>query len=321
LVSDVSISGELSSNDLGTVDDLVKKIFKEYSKVKTEFEKLSNSSTPNPDSDWATFDTTVLEPAKIAFDKDKQEIIQLRNKKSSAPPAKDETPPSKENANDKYTKFYEKLTSKIGGGDNFNLPLEFSDYPKYVQTNFKEFNTDDDTVAGKINAAIDTLNHHPNLGGISIKTFNEMETGSLNLFFALLFFRCMKGTAEDKNMNGGKLERALTNLSLDNITDIIQELTRQKPNYSFVDIIDTLNKTLFDNNSQLVSVIDPSRHENPGVKEEAKLDPKFNDNDYVVGGSSSKSKKNRKSHKSYHPDIGKTKKHHHSHHKKISFVH
>ena len=41
------------------------------------------------------------------------------------------------------------------------------------------------------------------------------------------------------------------------------------------------------------------------------------------GGSSSSSvsKKSRKSHKSYHPGIGKTKKHHHSHHKKISFVH
>jgi hypothetical protein len=42
-----------------------------------------------------------------------------------------------------------------------------------------------------------------------------------------------------------------------------------------------------------------------------------------VGGSSSSSKKNRKSHKSYHPGIGKTRKHHHSHSepKRVSFVH
>ena len=41
-----------------------------------------------------------------------------------------------------------------------------------------------------------------------------------------------------------------------------------------------------------------------------------------VGGSSSSSKKNRKSHKSYHPGIGKTRKHHsHSEPKRVSFVH
>jgi hypothetical protein len=40
-----------------------------------------------------------------------------------------------------------------------------------------------------------------------------------------------------------------------------------------------------------------------------------------VGGSSA-SKKNRKSHKSYHPGIGKTRKHHsHSEPKRVSFVH
>jgi hypothetical protein len=41
------------------------------------------------------------------------------------------------------------------------------------------------------------------------------------------------------------------------------------------------------------------------------------------GGSSSYSKKNRKSHKSDHPGIGKTRKHHHSHSepKRVSFVH
>jgi hypothetical protein len=45
--------------------------------------------------------------------------------------------------------------------------------------------------------------------------------------------------------------------------------------------------------------------------------------DSPVGGSSSSSKKNRKSHKSYHPGIGKTRKHHHSHSepKRVSFVH
>ena len=40
------------------------------------------------------------------------------------------------------------------------------------------------------------------------------------------------------------------------------------------------------------------------------------------GGGSSASKKNRKSHKSYHPGIGKTRKHHsHSEPKRVSFVH
>lgn len=40
------------------------------------------------------------------------------------------------------------------------------------------------------------------------------------------------------------------------------------------------------------------------------------------GGSSSSSKKNRKSYKSYHPEIGKTRKHHsHDEHKRVSFVH
>jgi hypothetical protein len=46
------------------------------------------------------------------------------------------------------------------------------------------------------------------------------------------------------------------------------------------------------------------------------------DSAFKVGGSSSSSKKNRKSHKSYHPGIGKTRKHHsHSEPKRISFVH
>ena len=169
---------------------------------------------------------------------------------------------------------------------------------------------------GKINTAIETLNEHRKFNDISIETFITMETGSLNLFFALLFIICMKGEG-DKNMNEFKLERALTNLSLDKINDIIQALREKNASYSFVDIIDTLNKTLFDNNSRLAIEIDPSRHENPYVRRAAKLSANFD----AVGGSSSKSKKNRKSHKSYHPDIGKTKKHHHSHHKKISFVH
>jgi hypothetical protein len=44
--------------------------------------------------------------------------------------------------------------------------------------------------------------------------------------------------------------------------------------------------------------------------------------DFSGGRSSSSSKKNRKSHKSYHPGIGKTRKHHsHSEPKRISFVH
>ena len=320
VVSGDSISNQLSTEDTGIVDDLVKKILKEYSNVKTKFEKLSNSSTPNPDSDWATFDTTVLEPAKIAFDKDKQEINKIRSKKSSDLPAKDETPPSKENANDKYTKFYELLTSKTSGeySATLKLPLEFSNYPNYVQTNFKEFYTEDDTVAQKINAAIDTLNDNAELNGITIETFNKMETGSLNLFFALLFFRCMKEEiAEDKNMNRAKLQTALTNLSLDNIGYIIEELSKQKPNYSFENIIDKLNEQLFNSRSQHVIKIDPYMHDNLGVMRP----PSITDPRDTVGGSSSKSKKSRKSYKSYHPGIGKTKKHHHGHHKKISFVH
>lgn len=317
VVSSVSIMDQFS--DIAPVDDLIKKIFNQYSKVKSEFEKLSDSSTTNSDSAWTTFDTNFLEPAKIAFDTNKQEIIQLRNKKSSAPPAKDETPPSKENANDKYTKFYELLTSKIGGGDNFNLPLEFSDYPKYVQTNFKEFNTDDDTVAGKINAAIIALDETEST---PIETVKSISSGSLNLFFALLFFRCMKGKEDkdkDKNMNGAKLQTALTNLSLDKINDIIQELENQNPDYSFKNIIDKLNEQLFNSKSSLVIKIDPSLHDTPGVMADASL--RYGDPANMAGGSSSKSKKSRKSYKSYHPGIGKTKKHHHSHHKKISFVH
>ena len=40
------------------------------------------------------------------------------------------------------------------------------------------------------------------------------------------------------------------------------------------------------------------------------------------GSSKSKSKKKRKSYKSYHPEIGKTRKHHsHDDHKRVSFVH
>jgi hypothetical protein len=50
-------------------------------------------------------------------------------------------------------------------------------------------------------------------------------------------------------------------------------------------------------------------------------DRKENIVDSGVGGSSA-SKKNRKSHKSYHPGIGKTRKHHsHSEPKRVSFVH
>ena len=315
VVSDVSISGQLLSDDVVIVDDLVKKIFNQYSKVKSEFEKLSDSSTTNSDSAWTTFDTAVLEPAKIAFDTNKQEINKIRSKKSSAQPAKDETPQSKENANDKYTKFYELLTSKTDGdlSKTLKLPLEFSEYPNYVETNFKEFNT----VAVNINTAIITLNDNADLNGITIETFNTMETGSLNLFFALLFFRCMKGKeGKDKDMNGAKLQTALTNLSLDNINDIIQELEKQNSNYSFENIIDKLNEELLNSKSRLVNEIDPFMHDTQGMRRGLNLDSGF-----VFGGSSSKSKKNRKSHKSYHPDIGKTKKHHHSHHKKVSFIH
>jgi hypothetical protein len=91
VVSSVSISDQFSSEDIGSVDDLIQKILREYTKVKSEFENLSKSSTTNSDSAWTTFDTTFLEPAKSAFDKDKQEITQKRNKKPSATQARDVT--------------------------------------------------------------------------------------------------------------------------------------------------------------------------------------------------------------------------------------
>lgn len=58
----------------------------------------------------------------------------------------------------------------------------------------------------------------------------------------------------------------------------------------------------------------------------AQYKKKTNVNDTsLAGGSSSsksKSKKKRKSYKSYHPEIGKTRKHHsHDDHKRVSFVH
>jgi hypothetical protein len=322
VVSSVSISGQFSNEDLSSVDDLIQKIFNQYSKVKSEFETLSDSSTTNSDSAWAKFDNDFLEPAKIAFDKDKQEITQKRNKKPSSPQAEDVivTPPANEDATNTYTKFYQLLTSKTSDASSatLKLPLEFSEYPKYVQTNFGEFNTDNDKAVERIITAIGILDEHPDLTGISIETFNNMNTGSLNLFFALLFFRCMNGQT-DKNMNMVKLVRALPNLSLDKIGYIIEELSKQKPNYSFVDIIDKLNEQLFNNKSQLAIEINPSSQDTPGVSRVATLNPQ-NKGEWF-GGSSSTSKKNRKSHKSYHPDIGKTRKHHHTRHKKVSFVH
>uniref|UniRef100_A0A6C0EY89 Uncharacterized protein n=1 Tax=viral metagenome TaxID=1070528 RepID=A0A6C0EY89_9ZZZZ len=325
VVSSVSISDQFSAADLQLVDELVKKIFNQYSKVKSEFEKLSDSSTTNSDSAWAKFDNDFLEPAKTAFDKDKQEITQKRNKKPSAPQAGDVTvtPPANEHATNTYTKFYELLTSKTSDASSatLKLPLEFSEYPNYVQTNFGEFNTDEDKASGRIANVISTLDESRYTN--TIETLKSISVSSLNLFFALLFFRCMKvqivtkkgdknmdekgdknmDEKGDKNMDelkkGGKnmdefkLEQALTDLSLDKIDDIIRALRKTNAGYSFVDIIDKLNE-----------------------REQASL--RSSDQ---LGGSSSTSKKNRKSHKSYHPDIGKTRKHHHSRHKKVSFVH
>ena len=331
--------------------------------------ELADSSTTNSDSAWTTFDTTFLEPAKRAFDKDKQEITQKRNKKPSAPQAGEPkvssvsisvqfsnedlssvddliqkifnqyskvkskfenlsedvtvTPPANEDATNTYTKFYEVLNSKTSGeySATLKLPLEFSEYPNYVQTNFGEFNTDKDTASRRIANVISTLDESSSTN--TIETLKSISVSSLNLFFALLFFRCMKGQIVtkkgyknmdekgdknmdekgDKNMDelkkGGKnmdefkLERALTDLSLNKIDDIIRALRGTNADYSFVDIIDKLNE-----------------------REQASLSSSDQ-----LGGSSSTSKKNRKSHKSYHPDIGKTRKHHHSRHKKVSFVH
>jgi len=327
VVSSVSIMNQFSNDDLSSVDDLIQKIFNQYSKVKSEFEKLSDSSTTNSDSAWAKFDNDFLEPAKTAFDKDKQEITQKRNKTPSATQAGDVTVtlPANEDATNTYTKFYQLLTSKTSDASSatLKLPLEFSEYPKYVQTNFGEFNTGNDKAVERITTAIGILDARPDLTGISIETFNTMKTGSLNLFFALLFFRCMNGQT-DKNMNMVKLDRALPNLSLDNIGYIIDELSKKTPNYSFVDIIDKLNEQLFNNKSQLAIEINPSSQDIQGVRTGARLNPNPGDDsgEYDLGGgSSSTSKKNRKSHKSYHPDIGKTRKHHHSRHKKVSFVH
>jgi hypothetical protein len=261
--------------------------------------------------------TVFLEPAKSAFDNDKQEIIKKKNKKPSDPQTGDVTvtPPAKEDPTNTYTKFYELLTSKTSGESSatLKLPLEFSEYSNYVQANFGEFNTDKDKASGRIANVISTLDQSRSTD--TIETLKSISDSSLNLFFALLFFRCMKGEG-DKNMDDFKLERALTNLSLDKINDIIQALRDKNAGYSFVDIIDILNEQLLNDKSRLAIEIDPSSHDNPRVRASANLDPNFD-----VGGSSSKSKKNRKSHKSYHPDIGKTKKHHHRHHKKISFVH
>ena len=75
------------------------------------------------------------------------------------------------------------------------------------------------------------------------------------------------------------------------------------------------------------SSVDTANLELQTAKEELeKYKKKTNvDDTSLAGGSSSsksKSKKKRKSYKSYHPEIGKTRKHHsHDDHKRVSFVH
>ena len=194
---------------------------------------------------------------------------------------------------------YKKSKAPISEDPNANFFEEYAKLYERIKTALME----GDKLKSDLNSNYDNLVEAIKGDDLNIPIYSFIEaikSNSLNSKAKKI--KAFEGN--DTEINYRLLTAVLTNLN----PDIIKQVGLPEQIASLDQLLGKVVEMLNTSNSDLSKRISES----------------YNQSVSSQGGgsfSSSMSKKNRKSHKSYHPGIGKTKKHHHGHHNKISFVH
>jgi hypothetical protein len=271
--------------DITDLKAQIQAVTKENDDIKSDFKYLVFKDTQLSDNAWKAF-VSKVDTASNKIDQVTQSLEVYKQSKAPISVAAKEDPNSKISSEilTDYTNLYERIKSALMDGDKLKSDLT-SNYDNVL----KGIQGDD--------------NNTPTYSFIE-----AIKSNSLNSKAKII--QSFEGGV-DADINYYLLKAVLTNLVPDAINQLVSSDSSIETVNSLNQLLGILVKMLNKPSSDLFTRISSSYHDN--VKP-----PKD-----IQGGSfsSSMSKKNRKSHKSYHPGIGKTKKHHHSHHKKISFVH
>jgi len=263
-----------------TPSSRVKLIKLRHTTLTEKFEKLRSATSKTSDTDWNEF-VSKVDTASSEIKK----VIKLLDasqspQQSAAPKAGNED--SNNVVFDEYSKFYNDIRAALMESDGKIKSNVDKGYDALLQSIIPE---NEDPQKKLFAEAI--KNKSLNESAITIKEF----TGG-----------------ENADINYNLLKVVLAQLSPDNIKETVKHENLQDESL-------TLNKLL----AEIIESLNTSTSELW-----KKISEEYTKNAPQAGGGSSSSlstsKKNRKSHKSYHTSIGKTKKHHRGNHNKISFV-
>ena len=273
--------------DIAPPKEQIEEVKTENVKIKSEFTDLVSKDTPLSHEAWTAFVSNV-NAASSKIDQVTQSLEAYKKSKKSS-----EAPKEDPNAKifEEYAKLYNSIKdSLIGENGNTKSDVATSNFEKLIFTT-------------------DFIARYPN---------SNEESNPINNFILAIKNYSFNKNAKSINPHltiSPESESQLNHQLLKAVLDALEPKTIKE--------LLPVTGTSYDTNDNLINAI--TALFNSG---DSKLKPKILEIYTKLlssqgGGSfsSSMSKKNRKSHKSYHPGIGKTKKHHHGHHKKISFVH
>ena len=276
-----------TSDDTENLKVKIKAVMTKHRILSVEFYNLKAATSKTPGTDWIEFDKNV----DMASGELKEAIALLGQQKVSE---KSPVAPSKEDANkevfENYAKLYAAIINPLIADNNLKPDIGPTNYEELILTaNFLEMYPESDKSGTSINNFILAIkNYSLNSNAMKIKMFTDDFPNNLN-------HQLLKAVLDALEPTGIKTLLLATGTSYDTLDNLINAITAMFT-ISSENSLQAKIKELY----MKATVASAS------------------------GGSSSTlstSKKNRKSHKYYHPGIGKTRKHHRCNHNKNSFVH
>ena len=255
----------------------------EHASITAKLAALKTSTTP---PDWAKFGTELT----AASTNLNLAVELLKKYKPQTVIEKDVSDKSTDDTLTEYGKLYTEITKALVSIDKINANVDNSNFESLIfTTEFKSKYPESDSQSSPINTFIMAIkSYSSNTNAKNLKTEIQIQTG------------------EEDNLNHELLKAVLDALAPADVKNYLSRYTPTSLNDLLEKLTQYLSKTGEINSltSKITELFNVIKSQGGG------------------GSSSSYSKKNRKSHKSYHPGIGKTRKHHsHSEPKRVSFVH
>lgn len=262
----------------------IDEVDKEHASITAKLAALKSSPTP---PDWAAFVTDVT----AASTNLKSAVTLLKKYKPQTATEENVGDESTDDTLTEYEKLYNKIKTALVSGDIINEKVDNNNFESLIFTpEFKkQYPDSQSSQSSPINTFIMAIKtYSSNANAKELKTGIQIQTG------------------EEDNLNHELLKAVLDALAPADVKNYLSRYTPTSLNDLLEKLTQYLSKTGEINSltSKITELFNVIKSQGGG------------------GSSSSYSKKNRKSHKSYHPGIGKTRKHHsHSEPKRVSFVH